>query len=447
MMRDAPEAAVRPVRIAARDVVAALPALAHVDPASRARAARDYGGVYGGEPIAVLRPRGAADVARILQFASEEGIRVAVRGAGHSQNGFPLSPGGLVLETADMVGVGRLSPESNRILALGGTSWGEIMARTSPRGVAPPVLTDHAGVSVGGTLSIGGVGPASFLHGLQAEHCLGLEVVLGTGEILWADGERHSEIFDHVRCGLGSLGVITRAELRLGSAASALVVVEKWTDHAAEFLANVEAAAELDVLRFMTGFAHPAPGGAPPRFVVHAAAHQPDVQTLVAAMGGTRGRPPRRLTFDGFVRRHARAFSLNSERIRAHPWVEHVLPLSGVAPFVEAAYEWLQHTSLQLLPIRCPGPRLPHFSAPEGELAILASVLVSIAPERLGSALPHLERLSHFGSELGGKRYLSGWLPFEREDWVRHYGTERWARFQRLRERCDPRGVLSGLPR
>ena len=95
-----------------------------------------------------------------------------------------------------------------------GASWREVLAATLPHGLTPPVLTDYLDLTVGGTLSAGGVGGTSHRYGTQAENALALDVVVDGRPVRCSPAVR-PEVFEAVRGGLGRHGVITAATLRL----------------------------------------------------------------------------------------------------------------------------------------------------------------------------------------------------------------------------------------
>ena len=106
-----------------------------------------------------------------------------------------------------------------------GVIWRDLVAASLEKGLVPRVLTNNLGVQISGTLSMAGLGVASFRYGTQADNVVELEVVTGTGEIVTCSRERNRDLFDVVRCGLGQFGVITRATVRLRRAKS---VVRKY---------------------------------------------------------------------------------------------------------------------------------------------------------------------------------------------------------------------------
>jgi cytokinin dehydrogenase len=71
------------------------------------------------------------------------------------------------------------------------------------------------GLSVGGTLAVGGIGGTSSRHGMQTDQVLSLDVVTGSGQELTCSAALNADLFDAVRAGLGQCAIVTRATLRL----------------------------------------------------------------------------------------------------------------------------------------------------------------------------------------------------------------------------------------
>ncbi|MEU6037993.1 FAD-binding protein [Actinomadura sp. NPDC047616] len=182
----------------------------------------DFGGIVRTSPLRVARPSCARDVADAVQQAEADGLAVAARGCGHSTAGESQAPGGVVIDMRGMraaheVGRGHVTVDA-------GATWREVLDATLPHGLTPPVLTDHLDLTVGGTLSAGGVGGASHVHGTQAANVLELEVVTRQGEIAVCSASRRRGLFDAVRAGMGRYGVITQATLRLVAAPERVLV-------------------------------------------------------------------------------------------------------------------------------------------------------------------------------------------------------------------------------
>ena len=74
-------------------------------------------------------------------------------------------------------------------------------------------------------------------------------------------------------------------------------------------------------------------------------------------------------------------------------------------------------------------------------------ILLGLSPEapttQLPAALAYLRRHNERGAAVGGKRYMSGFMEsWSTREWSSHFG-ESWPRFQALKERFDPQGLLN----
>lgn len=185
-----------------------------LDEATRAAAADDFGHLVHRIPHAVLRPTSARDVAMGARWAAQDGRRFAPQGRRHSVFGRAQVDGGVV---ADMTALRTVhAVADDRVTVDAGATWRDVLAATLPRGRVPAGLPDYLDLSVGGTLAVGGVGARVSRSGVLADNVLDVEVVTGRGEVV---GCSSGELFDAVRCGLGQVGVVTRATLALVPAA------------------------------------------------------------------------------------------------------------------------------------------------------------------------------------------------------------------------------------
>lgn len=184
-----------------------------VDPAALAEAADDFGHLVSRQPVAVLRPGSAADVRKMVRYAHENGLKVAMRGQGHSTYGQCQVAGGIVIDSRTLDRIHEI--EGGRATVDAGVTWSELLAATLPLGLAPPVMTDYLDLSVGGTLSVGGIGGATHRKGVQLDQALALEVVTGDGRLVHCSPRANRELFEAVLGGLGQYGVIVRATVAL----------------------------------------------------------------------------------------------------------------------------------------------------------------------------------------------------------------------------------------
>ena len=166
-----------------------------VDTSEVEAASVDFGMLTRGEPLAVLHPGSADDVARLVRAAYESpygGFAVSARGHGHSINGQGLIKRGMKGVVIEMgmkkkKGNGGGGVEGPRVCekgmyvdVWGGELWIEVLRATLEYGLAPMSWTDYLYLSVGGTLSNAGISGQAFNHGPQIANVHELDVVTGS---------------------------------------------------------------------------------------------------------------------------------------------------------------------------------------------------------------------------------------------------------------------------
>jgi cytokinin dehydrogenase len=434
------------------------------DDASRQAASTDFGRVVTRLPACVVRPVSAADVARVIEFAARHQLGVATRGAGHSQSGQSLSEH-IVLEMGALAARLEPNPQAQTITCSAGTTWRSLLAETVQAGLSPPVLTNNLDVTVGGTLSTGGLGVASWKLGTQADHCVELEVVTGEGAVVRCSRQNNSELFDAVRGGLGQFGVITEATLRLRQHQPRFRSFYLLYDDLTYLLEDLRAVMTEDRFHYLESWAVPCPQG----FRKMGGERQPFAQWfyplhVTIETGDAPPAPIEKLmglrfyrlvhTEDGliedFFSRLDPLFALWKRAGfwgYAHPWMECVLPWQSCQLYITQVLAQLPPQAVAgghilLWPARGDASSVPLFMRPLGDFLMGFGVLPAVPPHFLEEALPRLNFASAASMLMGAKRYLSGWIAFERDQWKAHYGAQ-WATIVELKKKFDPRGVLN----
>jgi len=144
-----------------------------------------------GIPDIVVKPKNPEEVSEILKVANKYRTKVIPRGNGADLTGGakPIGDGGIVLDVTLMNKILDVDEENRIVTVEVGISWSELCEQLSNVGIG--YYTGSTGpasgfsASIGGGLSnnsVGGGGAA--MYGAVTEQCVGLEVVLPTGEII-----------------------------------------------------------------------------------------------------------------------------------------------------------------------------------------------------------------------------------------------------------------------
>jgi glycolate oxidase len=172
-------------------------------------------------PLVVALPETTEQVANVLKYCAQRGIKVVPRGAGTS-----LSGGALPLADGVLLALGKF----NRILEIDFDNRC-VVAQPGVTNLAITEAVEHAGFyyapdpssqiacSIGGNVAENSGGVHCLKYGLTTNNLLGLEIVTIDGEILRIGGKHlDSEAYDLLGLMTGSeglLGVITEVTVRI----------------------------------------------------------------------------------------------------------------------------------------------------------------------------------------------------------------------------------------
>ena len=420
-------------------------------------AAEDYGHLVHQRPRAVLRPSRARDVVKIVEFGARSGIRVAARGAGHSQGGQAQTAGGIVVDMSALNDI-RLRGSSS-ISVGGGALWSEVLSASLAHGFTPPVLTDYLGATVGGTLSTGGIGGASQHFGTQTDAVKELEVVTGTGALVTCSPAHERELFDAVRAGLGQFGIIVSATVDLVPAPR---WVRRWTlpyRSRRQFRRDAERLVRDQRFDHLEGQVLPV--GGEWRYVLVLAAysgeHDPGsaLEGLSCDAGGEEVEDVSYAEFAARLTEAERLFAATGEWHWPHPWLNAFVPASAVedvlAEVTGDPRHWPDAGGSSLVvtyPVPARRLRTPMLVRPRvddvDEAVWLVAVLRAVEPERraVDEVLAANREVLGIVETAGGRAYPVNAPTTEPSDWSRHY-SGRWRSVAACKQRFDPCGVLA----
>lgn len=428
------------------------------DDASRDAAAEDFGHIVHRRPAAVLRPGSVDDVVVMVRFCRKHGIKVAPRGQGHATNGQAQTEGGLVIETATL---GHIGPAKNGTVTVGaGARWSQVAKSTLRHGLTPPVFTDYLELSVGGTLSVGGLGGQTHRHGAQADTVTELQVVTGAGELVRCSATKHRELFDAVRAGLGQCAVVVGATVRLVKAPQTVRHFQLPYRELETYLEDQRRLTQERRFDYVEGLVLPDDTGAFRVHVLEAVAYgppagpEPDDEALLAGLRHeSEGVVAETLDYYAFLDRLAPSVAEQKEQglwDDPHPWLNLLLPSAAAGRLASDILDGLTPDDVGssgvvlLYPLSREVLHTPLLRMPDDPAPYLLAVLRT-APPGDQATVDRLLAANRAAYEkvrdAGGKQYPVGSVPFRRPDWRDHFG-DAWPKLEAARRRYDPAGIL-----
>jgi cytokinin dehydrogenase len=423
----------------------------HLDETTRAQYAQDFGSIVSQQPLAVLKPGSVGDIRRILLFARRHGIRIVGRGRGHTTFGQAQLRAGIVIDISTLQTIHSITNHEADVDA--GLRWNTLLQATLNRGLMPPALTDYIGQTVGGTLSVGGVGGMMYRHGAQIDNVLELQVITGNGRIVVCSERRHCDLFEAALAGQGQVAVIVRAKIRLVPAPERIRVLNLIYTDLATMTAEATRLMEDERFQYLEGFAFPVPEGRWGHLLQAGTYYTPPVQpddtVLLAGLHDVRSALQiEDLSFWDFASRVPLDFP-----VQPHPWIDLMLPYPAVDTFVGQVQQTLKplaegdRFSILLIPMKPSRFARPLFRAPKSDSAFGFGILRFMPDDKpaVAKALTYNRMLFDQCRDAGGTHYPISAVRLAREDWKRHYGDE-FGRLAAAKCRYDPHNVIGSGP-
>jgi len=415
----------------------------------------DFGQLVHRVPRVVVRATCEDHVVDTLRTTRRLRLPVAVRGAGHSCFGQTVTDGVLLVNVPD----GSVAP---RMLGDGLVEvparlhWREVEAFLNPRGRSVPALADYLDLSVGGTLSVGGYGADSIVHGAQTDHVDRIRLITPDGAAIWCSSQENAELFSYALAGLGQVGVIETAVLRTVPYRAFTTLFNYRYSSLKELVASIEWIAESANDRPLLFKAHCARG----RFVSTYGIQTENVRNAISA----RRFPPVR------VQRAAHAWIVPKYRQwrslvvklwvaqfsnHGRLWTDFLFDYDGLESFTTFLQPLLERDafagclkSIYIVAIRRL-PRTTRFpleaSDSTGASMSFGIGLYSMIPRQDPALVGAVAETVAFCLEkciaLGGRPYRYGWHQMDEHHYQALYGAT-YDRLLALRRELDPDGLF-----
>jgi FAD/FMN-containing dehydrogenase len=164
-------------------------------------------------PAAVAYVDGVEDVANVVRFASEQGLRVAGQGTGHGASALGALEDTILIKTERMRGIA-VDPDAQTARVEAGVLAMELAAATQEHGLCfLPGSAPDVGI-VGYTLG-GGLSWLGRRYGFACNRVRAIELVTADGEPRLVNAENDAGLFWALRGGGGGYAIVTALELAL----------------------------------------------------------------------------------------------------------------------------------------------------------------------------------------------------------------------------------------
>jgi glycolate oxidase len=172
-------------------------------------------------PDVVVQPSSADEVAAIVRIAAELGVPVTARGSGTGLSGACIPRHGGILVSFDrMTAILEIDADNGVAVVQPGVTLDQLDKETARHGLVYPVFPGENSASLGGNVATNAGGMRAVKYGVTRHQVLGVEAVLGTGEVIRCGGKfvkatTGYDLTQLITGSEGTLAIVTEAILRL----------------------------------------------------------------------------------------------------------------------------------------------------------------------------------------------------------------------------------------
>jgi len=202
------------------------------DPTVLARYGTDWTGRWRGRAALAVLPLDAEQTAAVLAACARAGVGVVTQGGNTGLVGAAVPPdGSVVLSTARMTTLDTSRLGDGVLTAGAGVTLAEVQRTAAAAGWSFGVdLAARDSATIGGMVATNAGGVHVVRHGMMRAQLIGVEMALTTGEVVrelrGLDKDNTGPSLTQLACGSeGTLGVVTRAQLRLHRPTGATTVL------------------------------------------------------------------------------------------------------------------------------------------------------------------------------------------------------------------------------
>lgn len=438
-----------------------LQGLLTTDPTTREAYADDYGHLVHRTPVAVLFPQCVQDIIVMVKFARQHGIKVGPRGRGHTTFGQSQIEAGVIIDMGTLGDIHAITSGYADVDA--GVVWRDLLLETTAVGLTPPVLTAFTGLTVGGTLSVGGCSGASYLHGAQVDNILELQVVTGEGKLITCSPTQHKKVFDAALAGLGLCSIIVRAKVALVPAQEMARTHRCYYADLPSLLADMRYLVEEERFDDLRAGVVPSPDGWV-HYIEGTSFHTPGDSASAppaAPFAGLSGIPgvvevEDKTYFEFCDAIYQLVLMLDALGLGGlpHPWLDLFVPDSAMDSFAAQAIgginpaDLMPGSTILVFPFVKSKLHCPLFRVPADEVFFLFDILLTTipVPEVVQATLQRNRDLYDQARALGGTQYTISAIPnMTKQDWKKHF-KQQWEPLKDAKKKHDPDNVLGAGP-
>ena len=202
----------------------------------------DFGNIYFKKPKEIFFPKSVEELKQIVSKLYQEEKKFVIRNTGHSVNGQTLTSE-YQIDLSNLKEI-NFNEKELEVTCLAGDTWMDIFTKIKFPKYSIPVFPNNPGqkIQIGGTASVGGIGPYSFKYGGLWNYIKKIKLILPNGEELECSRNKNEEYFKYAVGGFGKIGIIAELTFEVIKSNKKIAILEVLNFSDKKYFQNIETA-------------------------------------------------------------------------------------------------------------------------------------------------------------------------------------------------------------
>ena len=163
----------------------------------------------------IMKPKNITELQQCLVIGKNHSLQIAIKAGGNSYADVFMNSNQLLIDISNFKSIKHFDVENGIVIVESGVRVGDLLEKILPKNWCLVGLSGSVNDQIGGMISSNTHGKDSWSQGNFSQNIISLKLLIADGTIIEINHNDDSELFNGVVGGLGFLGIIVEATMKL----------------------------------------------------------------------------------------------------------------------------------------------------------------------------------------------------------------------------------------
>ena len=163
----------------------------------------------------IMKPKNITELQQCLVIGKNHSLQIAIKAGGNSYADVFMNSNQLLIDISNFKSIKHFDVENGIVIVESGVRVGDLLEKILPKNWCLVGLSGSINDQVGGMISSNTHGKDSWSQGNFSQNIISLKLLIADGTVIEINRNDDSELFNGVVGGLGFLGIIVEATMKL----------------------------------------------------------------------------------------------------------------------------------------------------------------------------------------------------------------------------------------